>query len=337
MAPLAIGIDVSQHTLDVAVCLPQEPTVVLGTFPNDPSGFEKLNKVLLKTARCHRATDIHLVMEPTGGYEQPLALFAYRQGWVISLPNPRQVRDWARGSGIRAKTDRVDACILAQYAAAQKPPPWKPLPEEVAQLEALLERREDLTAMLRQERNRRHALQARDTYRGVVAQSLEDSITRLEQEVAAIDRAIQEHLAAHPHLKECAKRLQTVPGIGKRNVLFIMVLLYRWSTLTDNQGSSKGLTAYVGLDPLPYESGRSVRKRRCISRQGNSRVRHKLFMGALGGVRGHNPLQVFYRRLVGRGKAKKLALVAAARKILVWAWAVFRDNTTFDPQRATAR
>ncbi len=337
MTLLAVGIDVSQHTLDVAFCPAKDRAIVLGSFPNDPTGFEKLNKVLSKTLRRHHAEGIHGVMEPTGGYEQPLALFAYRRGWVISLPNPRRVRDWARGSGIRAKTDRVDACVLARYAAAQKPPPWKPLPEEVAQLEALLERREDLTAMLRQERNRRHALQARDTYQGVVAQSLEDSISRLEQEMAAMDRAIREHLAAHPHLKECAKRLQTVPGIGKRNVLFIMVLLYRWSTLTNNQGNSKGLTAYVGLDPLPYESGRSVRKRRCISRQGNRRMRHKLFMSALGGVRGHNPLRDFYRRLVGRGKAKKLALVAAARKILVWAWAVFRDGTTFDPQRAMPR
>jgi len=337
MTFLAVGIDISQHTLDVALCPAKGQAIVLGSFPNNPSGFEKLNNVLSKSLRRHHAEGIHVVMEPTGGYEQPLALFAYRRDWVISLPNPRQVRDWARGSGIRAKTDRVDACVLAQYAAAQKPPPWKPLPEEVAQLEALLERREDLTAMLRQERNRRHALKARGTYQGVVAQSLEDSISRLEQEVAAIDQAIREHLDAHPHLKECAKQLQTVPGIGKRNGLFIMVLLYRWSTLTNNQGSSKGLTAYVGLDPLPYESGHSVRKRRCISRQGNRRVRHKLFMGALGGVRGHNPLRDFYQRLVGRGKAKKLALVAAARKILVWAWAVFRDNTTFNPQQATAR
>ncbi len=337
MTLLRVGIDISQHTLDVAFCPAKGQAIVLGSFSNDPAGFEKLHKVLSKTLQRYHAEGIQVVMEPTGGYEQPLALFAYRQGWVVSLPNPRQVRDWARGSGIRAKTDRVDACVLAQYAVAQNPPPWRPLPEEVGQLEALLERREDLTAMLRQERNRRHALQARGTYRGVVAQSLEDNIARLEQEVAAMDRAIGQHLEAHPHLKECARRLQTVPGIGQRNVLCIMVLLYRWGTLTNNQGSSKGLTAYVGLDPLPYESGHSVRKRRCISRQGNRRVRHKLFMGALGGVRGHNPLRDFYRRLVGRGKAKKLALVAAARKILVWAWAVFRDNTIFNPQRATAR
>lgn len=337
MTMLAVGIDISQHTLDVAVCPAKGQARVLGTFPNDPAGFEQVHQVLSETLRRHHAKGIHMVMEPTGGYEQPLALFAYRQGWVISLPNPRQVRDWARGSGIRAKTDRVDACVLAQYAAAHNPPPWKPLPEEVAQLEALLERQEDLRAMLGQERNRRHALKARGTYRGVIAQSLKDSISHLEREVAAIDRAIQEHLDTHPDLKECAKRLQTVPGIGKRNVLFIMVLLYRWSTLTNNQGTSKGVTAYVGLDPLPYESGSSVRRRRCISRQGNKCVRHKLFLGALGGVRGHNPLRDFYQRLVGRGKAKKLALVAAARKILVWAWAVFRDNTLFDPRKATPR
>ncbi len=336
MSTLTVGVDVSRKTLDVALCSSREQVVSLGSFSNDPDGFEKLHHALRKALETYGATEIHLVMEPTGGYEQPLAIFAYRQGWKISLPNPKRVREWARGCGIRAKTDRVDAAVLARYGAAQTLPPWKPLPEEVAQLETLLERREDLAGMLRQERNRQHALRAQKKYQGVVAQSIEESIAHLEREVAAIDRAIKEHLKAHPHLQELARRLQTVPGIGKRNVLFILVLLYRWSTMTDGQGSPKGLTAYVGLDPLPYESGESVRKRRKISRQGNRRMRRRLYMGALGGVRGRNVLREFYQRLVGRGKAKKLALMAAARKMLIWAWAIFRDQTVFQPQRATA-
>ncbi len=334
MTILTVGVDVSQQTLEVALCPSREQVVALGSFANAPDDFEKLQGALHRALDTYRAREIHLVLEPTGGYEQPLALFAYRQGWKISLPNPKQVREWARGCGIRAKTDRVDAAILARYGAAQTPPLWKPLPEEVAQLEALLERQEDLTEMLRQERNRRHALQAQEKYQGVVAQSIEGSIAHLQREIAAIERAIQAHLKAHPHLRELARRLRTVPGIGKRNVLFVLVLLYRWSTLTDGQGSPKGLTAYVGLDPLPYESGRSVRKRRKISRQGNRRMRRKLYMGALGGVRGRNALREFYQRLVGRGKKLKLALMAAARKMLVWAWAVFRDQTVFQPQQA---
>ena len=103
--------------------------------------------------------------------------------------------------------------------------------------------------------------------------------------------------------------------------------------LTNGQGSAKGLTAYVGLDPQPYESGTSVRKPATISRMGDTTLRRKLYMGALGGIRGQNPLRAFYQRLVGRGKKKRLALVAAARKLLVWAWKVFQTETDFDPAK----
>lgn len=334
MAVLVVGVDVSQAHLDVAVHTSQEGTKVLGRFPNTPEGWEALARALAPLRSRGEARTVHLVMEPTGGYEQPLARFALQQGWRVSLPNPRHVRDWARGVGRRAKTDRVDAQVLAAYGAATTPPAWQPLPEEVAQLEALLQRREDLRAMLQQERNRRHALQAQGTYRGPMAASLEQHIAFLEAALQQLEEQIRRHLDQHPGLKEQATRLRQVPGIGPRNVYYILVWLYRWGTLTEYQGHYKGLTAYVGLDPVPYESGRSVRRRAAISREGNRLIRRYLFLGALGGVRGQNPLRVFYERLVGRGKPKMVALIAAARKILVWAWAVFRDQSAFDPQRA---
>ncbi len=223
---------------------------------------------------------------------------------------------------------------MAEYGAATDPPTWQPLPEEVTQWEALLQRREDLQAMLQQERNRRHALKAQGAYRDPTAASLEQHIAFLEEALQQLEEEIRRHLDQHRKLKEQATRLRQVPGIGSRNVCYILVWLYRWGTLTAYQGHYKGLTAYVGLDPVPYESGRSVRRHAAISRAGNRVIRRYLFLGALGGVRGQNPLRTFYERLVGRGKPKMVALIAAARKILVWAWAVFRDESTFDPQRA---
>jgi transposase len=337
MAVLIVGVDVSQAQLDVAVYTPQGDIEYLGTFPNDPSGWEDLAQAVRRQQRRWQADQVHLVMEPTGGYEQPLARFALKQEWLVSLPNPRQVRDWARGVGWRAKTDRTDAQMLAAYGAATAPPCWRPLPEEVAELEELLDRRDELTEMLQQERNRRHALQAQGSDRGPVAASLEGHIAYLEQALTEVEEQIRHHLNQHPHLKRKVSRLRQIPGIGPRNVLYILVLCYRWGMLTGYQGNAKGLTAYVGLDPVPYESGRSVRRPARISREGNRRIRRYLFMGALGGVRGQNPLRTFYLRLVGRGRPKKVALVAAARKILVWAWAIFRDQTTFDPLRAGCR
>ncbi|MCL5994916.1 MAG: IS110 family transposase [Chloroflexi bacterium] len=326
MSILYVGVDVSRKHLDVATCHGEAQAVFLGKFTNDQAGFGQLAQALQDL----KASAIHLVMEPTGGYEQLLARFAIAQGWRVSLPNPAQVRDWARAEGRRSKTDRQDALLLARYGAHAHPPEWCPLPVPVEALEALLLRREDLQAMLRQELNRQLALQSRDAYHGPVARSLDASIAAITQALTEIEQAIQDHLDQHPDLKQQAKWLRQVPGVGKKNALFILVLLHRWSTLTQRAGSSKGLTAYVGLDPVAFTSGTSVYKRPGISRKGNKIVRHYLYLGALGGVRGRNALCVFYQRLLARGKPKKLALVAAARKMLTWAWAVFRNQTPFN-------
>ncbi len=334
MTVLRVGVDMSYKTFEATSAVVKNGLTRHGRFSNDARGFARLAESVRQAAKAAGADTIQLIMEPTGGYEQPLARFALAQGWIVSLPNPRQVRDWAKGSGRRAKTDRQDADTLTAYGCEQEPPAWRPLPEPVAALEALLQRRDDLEGMLRQEQNRRHALEARGEARAVVAASLDQAIAYLQQAIAAINAEIREHLDQHPDLKAEAKRLRTVPGIGERNVLPILVLLCRWGQLTHGQGDRQGLTAFVGLDPVPYESGTSVHRPAGISRQGNPKLRRLLYMGALGGVRGHNVLREFYQRLVGRGKKKRLALVAAARKILTWAWAVYRTRCDFDPAKA---
>ncbi len=336
MSVLWLGVDVSRKTLDTAACLPAGPTNDLGRFDNLEADFPRLVEVATAQAQAVGAERIHLVLEPTGGYEQPLAQFALAQGWQVSLPNPRQVKDWAKGRGRRGKSDRRDARVLAQYGADVQPPAWQPLPEAVALLEALLERRRDLDGMLRQERNRRDALQAQNKYRGLVAESLERSIARLANEITDIDAEIRKHLDQHPDLKQQAKDLDSVPGVGERTVLPLLVVLHRWALLTGYQGTRQGLAAYIGLDPEPHESGTSVHGRAWISRQGDRQLRSVLYMGALGGIRGRNPLRTFYQRLVAAGKPKKVALVAAARKILVWAWAVFRYQVPFMAEKAQA-
>lgn len=330
MTTLTIGIDVSLKTLDVAVALDSQRATSLGRFANEAAGYKEL---AAKVEQVAQGATIHLIMEPTGGYELPLAQFARERSWLVSLPNPRKVKEWASSQGRRAKTDKQDAQKLACYGAAHDLPLWRPLPPAVAELEALLARRTDLEGMLQQERNRQQVLQAQGTYQGPVAASLDQSIAWLEQAIATVNAAIQQHIDHHPDLQDQIKRLQTVPGIGRRNVLPILVLLHRWGTLTDYQGSTRGLTAFVGLDPQPFQSGSSIRKPSTISRQGDPALRSLLYFSALGGTRGNNPLRHFYQRLVAASKPKKLALIAAARKMLSWAWVVFRDHTVFDPAR----
>ena len=169
-----------------------------------------------------------------------------------------------------------------------------------------------------------------------VPQSSERVIRVLEDELRQIEQAIADHLQEHHELAQVRQRLCTVPGIGAKNSLPLLVLVYRWQTLTAGHGHAKGLTAYVGLDPQPCESGTSVHGHAAISRMGNRAARQQWSMGALGGMRGHNALRTFYQRLVGRGKAKKLALLACARKILHWAWAVFVSGRPFDAERHLA-
>jgi len=330
MKKLCVGVDVGEKELAVAYWDQDEP-VFIGTYINTHDGYQAIRREIEELLEADAF--VHLVMEPTGGYEQPFAHFAVQQGWRVSLPNPLRPKQWAKAMGKRAKTDPQDARNLSHYAFAQDPLPWKPLPAEVQQLGHLLNRQDDLLGMLQQEKNRAHSAEYMVNPHQAVSKDMAESISTLEQRIGVIQEAIKEHLKANPHLCKQKKLLLTVSGIGERNVLYILVALHGWGILTEGKGSAKGLVAYLGLDPVPYQSGSSIHRKARISRQGNRPLRSRLYVGALGGVGGNNPLRAFYQRLVGRGKPKKLALVAAARKILVWAWAVFRSNTPFDATR----
>jgi transposase len=330
METLWVGIDMAKASFE-AMALWQTDSVRLGEFTNEPAGFVALAiQVQSEQARCGAAA-VQWVVEPTGGYELPLVAFAHEAGWAISLPNPRQVRQWAHGSGQRAKTDRQDALLLARFGAAQQPIPHRPLAVEVSELDSLLQRRQDLEQMVQQEKNRSEALRGRPGIAAPVIANLERVIQALQEALQEVEQALAEHQQQHAHLRHDAQRLLALPGIGPKVVLPLLVLLHRWQTLTAGQGTTKGLTAFVGLDPQPYESGRSVRRRSSISKMGNAELRRLLYMGALSAVHGRNPLHAFYERLVGRGKARKLVIVAAARKLLAWAWTLFSQQTHWNP------
>ena len=330
MSTLWVGIDVAKASLAVAT-LWQTERFHLGEFSNEPAGFTALaTQIQAEQARCG-ATTVQWVVEPTGGYELALVTFAQEQGWLLSLPHPRQVRQWAQGIGQRAKTDRQDALLLARFGAAQQPPPHRPLALEVSELDSLLRRRQDLEQMLQPEKNRLGTLRDRPGIAAPVITNLERVLQALYDALQEVEQAIMDHQQQHAHLHDEAQRLLALPGIGRKIVLPLLVQLHRWQTLTAGQGTAKGLTAFVGLDPQPYESAASVRKRSSISKMGNATLRRLLYMGALSAVHGQNPLHSFYQRLVGRGKAKKLVVVAAARKLLAWAWTLFARQVDWDP------
>lgn len=336
MNALSIGIDVAKKELAIARWHKGQGHS-LGELPNTPAGWEQL-ACLLKAQRDETGADsIQVTLEPTGGYERGVARAVLALGYRVSLPNPRHVRDFARGLGQRAKTDDQDARLLARFGAERKPPAWAPLPAEVSELESLLERKADLEQMLLQERNRKLGLVGRPGVSPSVLPNVGEVIAGLEKALQDVETAIERHLKEQTKLAEQARQLEAVPGIGKKSVLALLTLLYRWSVLTGGQGRAKGLSAFVGLDPQTHRSGTSVRGKERISRMGDRSVRALLYMCALGGVKGKNALRAYYERLVERGKAKKAALVAAARKVLIWAWAVFRDQVAFQAEKALPR
>ena len=280
---------------------------------------------------AEQATAIHLIIEPTAGYQAQLLVFAYRQGWRITVVNPLDIRRWAQGPGHRAKTDRQDALMLAEYGAQTQPEPQNAVPPEVQALDLLLRRQHDLKELLQSERNRRFNLADQPYLPAAVSNSLDRTIQQLEEELAQLTQELRRYVKTHPTLRQQQRLLLSVPGVGANSVLPLLVLLYRFQALTAGQGDAKQLVAFLGFDPKPYQSGRSIQRPACISKKGDKVGRSLLYMAALGGVSGHSPLRTFYRRLVARGKPKKVALVAAARKILIWAFAVFQTNTQFEP------
>jgi transposase len=331
-----VGIDVAKEQL-VCAQLVQGILTPLPDVPNTETGFQGLADHLEAAQPAQRWT-IRLVVEPTGGYELRLITWAHTRGWQIVVVNSKQVRDWVKGQGQRAKTDALDAQMLARFAAERpenKPLPlWQPLPETLTRLDSLVARRRELEQMLQQERNRQSMYAGRPGLAVAVVTSVTAITVALTASLAEIDQTIQDLLDQDSDMQEQIDQLDSIPGVGDKTVLPLFVLLARWHALTGGRGSDKALAAFVGLDAQTNQSGQRTR-RGGISKTGDPEMRRLLFMAALGGKRkqGDNPLRRFYERLVGRGKLRMVALVAAARKILMWAWAIFRSHTYFDPQK----
>lgn len=327
---LYVGADIAKADFAAAVTWGGQ-TTSLGKTVNTEEGCHTFITSIQERQQACGAEQVHLVVEPTGGLEAELVEAAYACGWLVTLVNPQTVRYWAQGRGRRAKTDRQDAILLAEYGASEKPEPQQQPDEEVTELESLLNRKADLERLLRSERNRYGQLRRRTP--PAVRQSIERTIEALEQELAAIDTAVQQLLHESETLRKQNDQLRSVPGIGAKSAPRLLALFHHFLCRTNGQGSAKQLTAFLGLDPTPYESGTSVHRRATISRRGSPEIRSLLYFCALGGVQGNNLLAAFYHSLLARGKPKKVALVACSRKAVIWAWAVFSKGASFDPAR----
>lgn len=331
-----IGIDVSKNTLDYAYRNNElNQAAYLSQCTNDQDGFEQL-VAEINQLNGEQET-VFVVIEPTGGYESRCVHHLIAQGWQVALPNPKFIKDFGSSRGRRSKTDQVDAKLICEYGFERKPKTHTLLSTKVEAMRDLLQRKHDLEKLIRAEKNRLKQYQQRPRQTLAVNSSLERILETLEQEMAQVERELEEIVKNDCVISGQITRLLTLPGIGPKTVWYLFVHLALCHTLTDGNGTASMVVAMAGVDPEHFQSGTSIAKPPRISKKGNKLIRQKLFMGALGGVSGNNPLSDFYQRLIGRGKAKKKALVAAIRKILVWGWAIFIKEVDFDPALAAAK
>jgi transposase len=302
MSEVFVGIDVSEASLDVAR-LPEGRT---WRYANEEQSIAVLTERLAEMAPAL------IVLEATGGVETTLLVALSAAGLPAAAINPRQGRDFARALGRLAKTDRIDALVLAQFAQSVRPEP-RTLPDEAAQgLRDLMTRRRQLVEMLTAERNRlRRARRA-------VRPNIEAHIRYLEAEVSDIDDGLKRAIQASPVWREKDDLLQSVKGIGPAVSSALLAGLPELGSL-----NRKEIAALVGVAPMNRDSGKWRGRRSILG--GRSHVRSALYMAALSAARSNGDIRPFYQRLVAAGKPKKVALTACMRKLLTILNAMLRD------------
>ena len=302
MDSITIGIDVSKDYLDVA-----SPD---GTkqWPNDLVGHQQLIEHL------RRWSLETIVLEATGGYERAVVAELAAADLPVVVVNPRQVRDFARATGRLAKTDAIDALMMAEFGRAVKPP-HRPLPSEKQRdLQQQLSRRRQLVGMLTAERNRLG--QATDT---LVCKTIEAVSQTIQRQIDDLDDQLQKTIEQTPAWREKENLLRSVPGVGPQTALALLIELPELGLC-----SRQEIAALVGVAPINRDSGK-LRGRR-TTWGGRATVRSALYMATLVAAR-HNPvIHSHYQRLKQLGKKKKVALVACMRKLLCMLNAILRDN-----------
>lgn len=312
-APCYLGLDVAKATVELA----SEPAGVQGRFATDAAGLAAL------VATVQGAGAITLaVVEATGGYEAPVAAALATAGVPVAVVNPRQVRHFAQAVGQLAKTDRLDARLLARFAARVQPEP-RPLPDAAtAALEELLARRRQLLEMLHAERQRLPRARGRE-----VRRHLRAHIRWLEHSLLDTDATLERTIQASPLWRVQEELLRSVPGVGPQLARTLLGLVPELGQLDRH-----AIAALVGVAPVARDSGTQRGRRTCWG--GRRAVRPVLYMAALTASRYHPRLRVFYQRLRAAGKPAKVALTAVARKLLVLLNAVLRDQRRWEPAHA---
>jgi transposase len=308
-AGIDIGIDVSKDRLDVAV----HPSGEHFALARDAAGLDAL------VARLNPLVPRVIALEATGGYESVVAAALAAAGLPVAVVNPAQVRSFARALGKRAKTDPIDAAVIAHFAAATRPVP-RPLPDEATQaLADLVARRRQILAMMTAERQRLARTRLARTRLSRLRRSLERLIEALQRELSEIDGAIDEDIRNSPLWRDKEELFTSVPGVGPIIARTMIGELPELGSLDRRQ-----IASLAGLAPWTRQSGQW--KGRSFIGGGRAAVRTALFMGAITAARWNPPLKAMWERLRAAGKPRRVALIAVARRLLTILNAIARSG-----------
>lgn len=309
---LYVGVDVAKATIQVA----SRPDGMSLCVPNTAQGHRKLVAAL-------EGRDVKLVVvEATGGYERVLAAELLAAGWAVVVANPRQVRDFARGTGELAKTDRIDAGILARFAEVVQPKP-RPRPSEGQEILAeLVTRRQQLVSLLTQETNRMPLAREK-----AVKKSLKLMTRALGKQIAELERLIAERIESDDVLREKDAILTSAPGVGPKTSAMLLSHLPELGRLNRQQ-----IAALAGVAPWDLQSGSWSGRSRIWG--GRAEVRTVLYMATLTAMRCNQRIRAFAERLVAAGKAYKVVATACMRKLLVILNTMLRDNAKWQAKNS---
>ncbi len=310
-----VGIDISKNSFDVALPVTTKKEYRHLKFSNDANGFKKFIEQIDPNSNC--------VMEASGVYYLQLAIYLHQQGIIVSVVNPLTIKRFSQMRLMRAKTDKKDAAIIAEYGKVENPTQWKPRAEHMLQMQQFQALQDNFTNQLVRLKNQQESFKQSGVKNKIAEQLLDKELEHINKQIKMLDKELQKiTLTFHQDLFE---RLQTIKGIGKRTAITLIIITDGFTRFEN----SKQLCAYIGLSPRVFESGTSVKGKAKICKMGMARMRKLLYLCSLSAISANKACKEMYERLKGRGKNGKLAIIAVANKLIRQAFVIGTSQTVY--------
>jgi transposase len=310
-----VGVDVSKDKLDLAI--PKEDGSYLHKkIDNNLLGFRSIISLL--------SIDSCIVMEATSSYYMPFAYYLHSYQIAVSIANPLSVNHFAKMRMSRAKTDKKDAAIIAQYGESEQPRQWQPKAAHLLELQQMQAILDNLTRHKTSFTNELEAFTCSGQMSKDVQEILNDQIANCEKQIKNIESKME--ILVKSHHADLYKQIQSIPGLGKRTAMLLIVITDGFTKFD----SAKELVSYIGICPRLYESGTSVRGKSRICKMGMSRIRQLLYMCSMSAKRANKQCKEMYERLSQKGKNGKLIIIAIANKLIRQAFAVGTKKINYD-------